>query len=96
MAEPSDVIVSARIDHLIATLSNLAALWAGAYGDDDLQAAYAHEYHAAVAELFELGWDERLTLECELPRQLMPEIYLQRHPDFDHDVFVPRNASAHP
>jgi hypothetical protein len=91
-----DTYFSARIDHLIATLSNLAALWAGVYGDDDLQAAYVHEYHAAVAELFELEWDDRLTLECELPRHLMPEIYLQRHPDFNRDVFVPRNASTHP
>ncbi len=38
------------------------------------------KYHAIVDRLYQLGWDDTLEYQLELPHHLMPEEYQKRHP----------------
>ncbi len=77
------------------TLCCLAGSWRLARGDSKRREEIVQEYHAAVARLYELGWDGGIDWECELPRQLMPEEYLRRiglRPDspwWEHPTHIP-------
>lgn len=54
-------------------LGDLAGMWRGTYDEKVVQ-----EYHATMARLYELGWNDVLDMESELPDSLMPEEYLRR------------------
>ncbi len=72
--------VDPELRELEMNLCDLAGAWRGNWGDPDRQAEFVREYHATMAKLYELGWDGTIDLECELPRELMPEKYMQTHP----------------
>jgi hypothetical protein len=56
-------------------LCDLAGSW-GERSEEEI----VSEYHATMAELYSLGWDGTLDVECELPREFMPDKYVRRHP----------------
>lgn len=47
---------------------------------DEKQRQIVEEYRATMDQLYELGWDDILDIEAELPEHLMPEEYTKRHP----------------
>lgn len=61
-------------DDLLYKLAELALEWR-ATKDDKL----ARRYQAVLVSLLELGWNEELDTEFELPNRLMPEEYFQRY-----------------
>jgi len=53
--------------------------------DDDI----IKEYHETMQKLYDMGWDAILDLDAELPEELMPKEYVQRHPKLDRDWYLP-------
>jgi hypothetical protein len=68
-------------------LCALAGAWAGSYGNPSRQEEIVHEYHTTMSQLYSLGWDGTLDLECKLPSELMPKEYLRRHPKPSFDIW---------
>jgi hypothetical protein len=62
-------------------LCDLAGTWRASWGDPQRQEEIVQAYHTTMAELYSIGWDGRLDIECELPDRLMPKAYLRRNPD---------------
>lgn len=73
---PRDNHVLEVLEH---KLSDLAAQWRGANSRNDLNIAEAlvSQYHAVLLCMIELGHDEFLDAESELPDRLMPAEYFQ-------------------
>jgi hypothetical protein len=61
-------------DELGHRLAELAAAWRS-HHDLDL----VRRYHTVLLCLLELGWDEELDVELELPAELMPPEYFHRY-----------------
>lgn len=61
-------------DALIAELANQANEWHKTQTADAIR-----KYHVVLKCLWELGWDEELDLELELPYEHMPAEYFARH-----------------
>ncbi|MCB0197120.1 MAG: hypothetical protein KDJ65_34555 [Anaerolineae bacterium] len=59
-------------------LGDLAAQWRE-YESPEKQKEIVREYHATMESLFELGWDGFLSLDSELPDELLPKRYRERH-----------------
>ncbi len=70
-----------EVQLLETQLGRLAMRWR-AVGTPELQAEIAREYHAAVRRLYELGWDDVIGVDSQLPEESMPSEYLERHPLF--------------
>jgi len=66
---------------LVTQLGRLAMQWRAAR-TPELQTEIAREYHAAVRRLYELGWDDVIDVDSQLPEESMPSEYLERHPPF--------------
>lgn len=68
-----------RLEH---HLSDLAAMFRGAAHDpdhcDELRQGIIQEYHATMAQLYALGWDDALDADSKLPKTYMPEEYFRR------------------
>ncbi len=60
-----------EISSLEDALEDAAALWRGTYSDEAIK-----EYHDIMKQLYELGWDGRLTIQSLLPDRLM---YIKRN-----------------
>lgn len=59
-------------------LCDLAAEWRGSL---KRRVEIKQEYEAIFQELYELGWDGFIELECELPAEHLPKEYLKKiHP----------------
>jgi len=65
---------------LQAKLGDLAAEWREVYRGVEGQRDIVSDYHAVMAELYALGWDDMLDIDAELPEVLMPAEYVKRHP----------------
>jgi len=65
---------------LQAYLGTLAGMWRHARRTNDHQRQHelVQAYHATLARLYELGWDDGLDIDAELPDRLMPEEYFHR------------------
>jgi hypothetical protein len=69
-----------ELNRLQSHLGHLAAEWRGALGGAERQRAIVQDYHATMRRLYELGWDDILDIDAELPRDLMPEEYYHPPP----------------
>jgi hypothetical protein len=72
----------ASYDYLLSRLGHLAYRWRGSSSNPELQEQIVLQYHATVQALYELGWDDIIDIDSELPEPLMPERYLMRNPSF--------------
>lgn len=61
-------------DALMWKLANLAGEWRGTKKPELVQ-----RYHHVLLALLELGWDDELDVELELPNELMPAEYFLRY-----------------
>lgn len=61
-------------DELLYKLAELALEWRVNKEDK-----VARRYQAILLSLLELGWNDELDTEFELPNRLMPEEYFQRY-----------------
>jgi hypothetical protein len=77
--------VDPELRRLQIQLCDLAGRWRFYGGDARRQEETVREYHATMAQLYALGWDAVLDVECELLNELMPEEYRRRHPLPPHD-----------
>lgn len=68
-----------EMNQLQGHLGDLAADWRDVARGLDGQDQIVREYHATMERLYELGWDDVLDVEAELPDYLMPGEYLRRH-----------------
>jgi hypothetical protein len=66
--------VDPAMQRLISHLGELAARWRGSRKDGLVQ-----EYHTTMQQLYDLGWDDDIDMDGELPDELMPEEYLKRN-----------------
>jgi len=64
------------------SLSKLVGEWAQHKHNQEEAERIVGEYHDIVARLYSLGWDGYIDIEAQLPKRLMPEEYLRRHPSF--------------
>lgn len=71
-------------------LCDLAGIWRCRCGGSQQEQQIMKEYHTTVKELYRLGWDGCIDVECHLPQNLMPEEYKERHP------YVPMNWFSKP
>jgi len=63
-------------------LGGLAVEWRGLHHrGDEKQNDIVTQYHETMKRLYELGWDDILDIDAELPDKLMPQEYLRRHPN---------------
>jgi hypothetical protein len=70
------------LQKLEISLGHLAAEWRGSFNDPEIQDSIVRQYHVAVQRLYELGWNEIIDIESELPEELMPREYLDLNPPF--------------
>lgn len=61
-------------EELLYKLADLAGEWR-----ETKQDKLVRRYQAILLCLYELGWDEELDVELELPDELMPPEYFQRY-----------------
>jgi hypothetical protein len=69
-----------ELRRLQARLGTLAGMWRHAKTSSDLlrQQELVEEYRQTLARLYELGWDDALDSDAELPDEYMPEEYFLR------------------
>jgi len=66
-----------RIQDLQLQLCDLACVFSSSSNPEKV----IKEYGAVVMELYSLGWDGLISLDCVLPSEYMPEEYRRRNPD---------------
>jgi hypothetical protein len=67
-------------DALERQLAKLAAKWRGTKS-----AKIIEQYHDVMNTLMELGWDDTLDMDAELPEEHMPKQYIERHPLLENE-----------
>ncbi|MBX3082227.1 MAG: hypothetical protein KF716_11395 [Anaerolineae bacterium] len=71
-----------EIQQLEISLSLLASRWRGSFNEPEIQDELVQEYRKTVQRLYELGWDDVIGIESQLPEEFMPMDYVQRNPAF--------------
>jgi hypothetical protein len=69
--------VDAMLSHFEAELCDLAAQWRNVSRGLNRQAEVVREYHTIFTMMIQRGWRGRVDIECELPDELMPELYFK-------------------
>ena len=64
------------------SLSKLVGQWAQNRHNQEKVERIVSKYHDVVQRLYSLGWDGYIDIEAQLPKRLMPEAYVRRHPEF--------------
>ena len=75
-----------KLRQLEFRLGDLVGEWRGSFDSSLKQEQIVQEYHSTMQLLYDLGWDDILDAESELPDQLMPPEYLRRHPTLDSKI----------
>lgn len=65
---------------MLGDLGDLAAKWA-----ETQDPQYIDQYHKKLRALMDLGWDDYIDADSELPRKHMPDFYLDKFKPKDQD-----------
>jgi hypothetical protein len=74
---PTDPILR----ELQLSLTKLAGKWRSSKSNNVEAQGIVEEYQYVVDRLYSLGWDGYIDFEAQLPKRLMPQEYLRRHPE---------------
>lgn len=66
------------LDALETRLGRLAARWRGANDTDEAQ-QYVQQYQSVLLWMIELGYQDSLDADAELPDEYLPDAYLALH-----------------
>ena len=74
-----------ELDRLQSRLGELAGMWRSANRRDEKESKeeIVQEYHAIMAQLYQLGWEDELDYDAILPYELMPEEYRREYLPWD-------------
>jgi hypothetical protein len=67
-----------EVEELLESIKKVVEEWRGGNAQENPSANQARQFNAALARLYQLGWDHALGWKQELPDELLPERYIQR------------------
>jgi hypothetical protein len=76
MAFPPVIVEQKLLRAMELQLSDLAALWRGQQ-DGEARDETVRQYQAILRCMIELGYNDSLVTDSELPEELMPQEYLE-------------------
>lgn len=88
--------IELKVEHLKLALGKAFSEWLQAGGDAVEQARLLTVYHQLIHQLYDLGWDDMLPIELELPYHLMPAIYLERNAPYISENWSGKPADTQP
>jgi hypothetical protein len=68
-----------ELRRLEENLCRLASEWRNGPRDLEWRSRVWREYQLTMDQVYSMGWDGSLDVECELPDEFMPDKYLQRY-----------------